>query len=463
MNTAVASRRVDRGLTRLPAAELARLTREGRVKAEEVTQAHLAAIEDREPDVQAFAHLVPDFALDQARALDGRRAAGLPVGPLYGVPVAVKDIIDVRGLPCENGTLLDSGRRPKADATVVARLREAGAVIVGKTVTTELAVYSPGKTRNPHDPERSPGGSSSGSAAAVAANMAPLALGTQTNGSVIRPAAYCGVVGYKPSRGLVSRTGILVQSPTLDCVGVFARTIEDAALLTDVLAVFDARDQAMRPGGPADLARLAAEAPPVRPRLALVRSPVWEQADDDTQAAFAEIKEALGEAADDVQLPEPFDRAHALHETIVLADIARHFARYCEHGRDRLSERLRGMIEKGQEILAVDYTLAQDWIEVLNAALETIFERYDAIVTPAATGEAPLGLGSTGSPVFSTIWTYCGTPAVTLPLLTGSHGMPMGVQLVGRRFYDGRLLRTARWLANAISIEGDGGREREGS
>ncbi len=454
MSIAARKRQPDAGLTKLDAGELARLAREGRVKAKEVTRVHLDAIGEREDKVRAWAHLDPEFALEQARALDRRRAAGLPLGPLHGVPVGVKDIIDVRGLPCENGTPLDSGRRPKEDAAVVARLREAGAVILGKTVTTELAVFHPGKTRNPHDPGRTPGGSSSGSAAAVAAGMVPLALGTQTNGSVIRPAAFCGVVGFKPSRGLVSRHGVLVQSETLDSVGTFSRSLEDAALLVDALAGYDSRDRAMRPGNRPALAELAAERPPVRPALAFVRSPVWSNADDDTKEAFDEIRTALGDAMDEVELPQPFSRAHDLHRAIHCADIARNYWRYYEKGRDSLSERLRGMIEEGRRVLAVDYALAHDWIELMNAALERIFDRYDAIVTPAASGQAPAGLDSTGDPAFCTIWTYCGTPAITLPLLTGSGGLPMGVQLVGRPLYDGRLLRTARWLTEAVGAEG---------
>jgi Asp-tRNA(Asn)/Glu-tRNA(Gln) amidotransferase A subunit family amidase len=242
-----------------------------------------------------------------------------------------------------------------------------------------------------------------------------------------------------------------VQSPTLDCLGIFSRSVEDAALLTDALAGYDARDRAMQPSGPPELSRLAAEPPPVRPALALVRSPVWEQADADTRGAFAELQETLGAALEEVALPEPFARAHSLHAAIMLADIARSFSRYYESGRDRLSDRLRGMIEEGRGVLAMDYALAHDWIDVLNAALDRIFDRFDAIVTPAAAGEAPAGLESTGSPAFCTIWTFCGVPAMTLPLFAGSSGLPMGVQLVGRRGYDGRLMRTARWLTETLA------------
>jgi Asp-tRNA(Asn)/Glu-tRNA(Gln) amidotransferase A subunit family amidase len=280
--------------------------------------------------------------------------------------------------------------------------------------------------------------------------MSPLAIGTQTNGSVIRPASYCGVVGLKPSRGLISRRGVLSQSPTLDTIGVFARTVEDAALVADALAGFDAGDRAMRPAAPPRLSAIAASEPPMRPNLALVRSPVWDEADEDVKGGFAELAEALGDAVAPVELPEPFPKAHAMHRAIMLADLAKSFSRYYEHGRDRLSDRLVGMIEEGRSVLAVDYALAHDWIEVLNAGLDRLFDRFDAIVTPAATGEAPLGLDGTGSPTFCTLWTYCGVPAVTLPLLVGRNGLPIGVQVVGRLGDDARLLRTARWLVRAL-------------
>ena len=425
----------------------------GAAKAVEMVAACLERIAEREPAVQAWAHLDPDHAMRQAEALDRHRATGRPIGPLHGVPVGVKDIIDTRDFPTENGTAFDAGRRPKADAAVVERLRAAGAIILGKTVTTELAVYTPGKTRNPRDPSRTPGGSSSGSAASVAAYMVPLALGTQTNGSVIRPAAFCGVVGFKPSRGLVSRRGILVQSPPLDAVGTFSRTVEDAALLTDVLAGYDDRDPASTLAARPDLLTIATSRPPVRPHLAFVRTSVWDKAEHEVREGFVELVDAVGDRIDTVDLPEPFARGHDWHRTIMLADIARSFGRYYDRDPAGLSDRLRGMVEAGLTVSAVEYNRALDGIAVLNAGLEKLFERYDAIVTPAAAGEAPAGLESTGDPAFATLWTYCGVPALTLPLLTGPNGLPVGVQLVGRRHYDGRLLRTAGWLTAALREE----------
>jgi Asp-tRNA(Asn)/Glu-tRNA(Gln) amidotransferase A subunit family amidase len=425
----------------------------GALKAVELTEACLARIEEREPEVQAWAHLDPGYAMRQAEAADRFRGTGRPTGPLHGVPVGLKDIIDTRDLPTENGTVFDSGRRPFNDAAAVERLRDAGAIILGKTVTTELAAFTPGKTRNPHDTSRTPGGSSSGSAAAVGAAMVPLAVGSQTNGSVIRPASFCGVVGFKPSRGLVSRRGILTQSPTLDAVGVFARTVEDAALLVDVLAGHDAGDPQTFAAAAPQLLATARSRPPVKPALALVRSSVWEMAEDDVREGFAELAEVLGERIVEVELPQPFPEALALHRTINMAEMARNYARYYNKDPALLSDRLRGMIEEGLSIRAVDYVRALDGVAVLNAGLEKVFERYDAIVTPAAPGEAPVG-EATGDPAFSTLWTYCGVPAVTLPILNGVNGMPIGVQLVGRRLYDGRLLRTAEWLSQRLRDEG---------
>ena len=443
----------DDGLTSLSAVEAARRLRDGALTSEQLVGACLERIEEAEPEVQAWAHLDPEHALEQARRLDAARQAGTACGPLHGIPVGVKDIFDTEDMPTENGTVLHAGRRPDYDATAVSLLRQAGAVILGKTVTTELAVYAPGKTRNPHDPERTPGGSSSGSAAAVAAHMVPLAVGSQTNGSVIRPASYCGVFGYKPTHGLISRHLVLPLSRQLDQLGVFARTVEDAVLIAEQLMAFDDRDPDMRPRTRPALVKTAAEEPPLDPVLAFVKSPVWDQADDDTKAAFAELVDILGENAAEVELPEPFNDAVEWHRTIMAADLARNLAPEYESGKDKLSATLREMIERGQKCLAVDYNRAVDRIPILNALLNQVFERYDAILTPAAVGEAPVGLGATGSPIFCTLWTYCGTPAVTLPLLVGANGLPLGVQLVGPRGDDARLLRTARWLVRRVADE----------
>jgi Asp-tRNA(Asn)/Glu-tRNA(Gln) amidotransferase A subunit family amidase len=336
------------------------------------------------------------------------------------------------------------------DAAAVSLLREAGAVILGKTVTTELAYYAPGKTRNPHDPARTPGGSSSGSAAAVAAGMVPLALGTQTNGSTIRPAAFCGIYGYKPTHGLVSRRNMLRLSRTLDHVGLFARTLEDLAILGEVVMRFDDEDEDMHPAAAPPLARVLAEEPPAEPKLAFVKTPVWDQAEAATKEAFAELLEALGAKAEPVELPEIFAEAWPAQKAIMEAGMAHNLRREFEQGREKLSPVMQETIARGRAVTARDYLAAQDLARSLAAEIGEIMFAYDAILTPAAPGPAPVGT-ATGSPAFSTLWTLTGVPALTLPLLADESGMPMGVQLVSRRGDDARLLRTARWLVSVLA------------
>jgi Asp-tRNA(Asn)/Glu-tRNA(Gln) amidotransferase A subunit family amidase len=377
----------------------------------------------------------------QAREADRRQASGAALGALHGVPVGVKDIFDTADMPTENGTVLHAGRRPQQDATAVARLRSAGAVILGKTVTAELAVYTPGKTTNPHDPRRTPGGSSSGSAAAVAARMVPLALGTQTNGSLIRPASYCGVLGFKPTHGSISRHGVLKQSRALDHVGVFARSADDLALAAGELFAADGND-------PDVAADIRLEVPQIvdSPRIAFVRSPVWPNATPSTQAAFETMAKRCSAFVHDIELPAVFASAIEWHRTIMESDLAESFAREYAEGRDRLSETLVQMIERGQRYTPASYERATEGVVGLVRELDRILASFDAIVTPATPSEAPLGLASTGSPVFCTIWTLCGVPAVSVPILEGADRMPLGAQLVGRRGQDGRLLAIARWL-----------------
>ncbi|MBM3528269.1 MAG: amidase [Alphaproteobacteria bacterium] len=430
--------------------EAAEHIREGRVSSSELVTDCLARIDEVDPGVQAWAHLDREHVLNQAMTLDRLRAEGKPTGPLHGVPIGIKDIFDTADYPTEFGSPLWAGRTPRHDAAAVARLRAAGAVIMGKTVTTEYAYFHPGKTRNPHDRERTPGGSSSGSAAAVAAHMVPGAIGSQTNGSVIRPAAYCGVVGFKPTHGTIPRTGALLLSRTLDHVGLFARTVEDVALLAESLAGHDPEDLDTRPKARPPFASTAASEPPLPPRFAFVKSPAWEHAEPVTREAFAELVDALGEQASEVEIGESYARAFDFQRTVMEVEMAHNFHRDYEQGGDKLSARLRQLIERGRAMRAVDYTGAVAAIGPMNEGLDAVFDEYDAILTPAAPGEAPRGLDSTGNPIFCTLWTYLGTPAVTLPLLRTEAGLPLGVQLVARRGNDARLLRTARWLVKTI-------------
>jgi Asp-tRNA(Asn)/Glu-tRNA(Gln) amidotransferase A subunit family amidase len=439
-------------LNGLTATDAARLIAGGALSSEDHVRACLARIEETEPAVQAWAHLDPEFALAQAREADLRRMRGEPCGPLHGVAVGIKDIIDVAGLPTEDGTVLHAGRLPRCDATVVSRLQAAGAVILGKTVTTELASYAPGRTRNPHHPEHTPGGSSSGSAAAVAAGQVPAALGSQTNGSIIRPASFCGVYGFKPSFGLVPRGGVLRLSRPLDHVGVLARSLADVALLTECIAGHDEGDPDTRPPrARPPLSAVLAQEPPLPPKVALVRTPFWDRLDADAQGAFDELAESLGSHAEPFELPASAARAVDWHRTIFEADLAASFELEYERGADRLSASMRGQIERGRQVSAVDYGKALARIEIVNAGFEELFARYDAIVTPATLGTAPKGLDATGDPLLATLWTYCGMPALSLPLAHGGNGLPLGIQLVGARGDDARLLRTARWLCTTVA------------
>jgi Asp-tRNA(Asn)/Glu-tRNA(Gln) amidotransferase A subunit family amidase len=441
-------------LAALNLTEAAAHIREGRIKSAELVHDCLARVDEIDGNVQAWAYLDRDYVMRQAEAADLHRMHGKPLGPLHGIPIGIKDIIDTGDMPTELGSAVWAGRTPRRDAFTVARLRADGALIMGKTVTTEYAYFHPGKTRNPHDPARTPGGSSSGSAAAVAAFMVPGAVGTQTNGSVIRPAAFCGVVGFKPTHGLIPRSGALLMSRSFDQIGVFARTVEDAALLAESLVGFDEEDPDTRPTGRPPFSSVASSEPPLPPRLAFVKSPVWSEAEADTQQAFASLMQSLGDAATELELSASYRRAIDLHRIAMEVEMAHNLHRDYEKARDQLSETLRGLIERGRTHRAVDYAAAIAGIGSLNSSIEEVFNEFDAILTPAAPGVAPRGLESTGNPIFCTIWTYLGLPAISLPLLQSEEGLPIGVQLVGRRGYDPRLLRTARWLVKTVTGKG---------
>jgi Asp-tRNA(Asn)/Glu-tRNA(Gln) amidotransferase A subunit family amidase len=427
------------------AAEIAR----GTLSAEDYARACLDRIAAVEDEVRAFAHLDPEHALAQARALDRRRSEGLPLGPLHGVPVAIKDIFDTADYPTECGSPILAGRRPHDDAGVVAKLRAAGAVIIGKAVTTEFAYFHPNKTRNPHDVERTPGGSSSGSAAAVAAGMAPLALGSQTNGSVIRPAAFCGVLAIKPTHGLISRAGVLMLSRVLDHVGVFARSVEDLALMLDVIAGYDPADPDTRPYACPAFRAVALEEPPLPPSFALVRTPVWDKADVAAKAALEALAKEL--RAQEIDLPPYYAEAWQAQRVIMAADMASNLGVFVDKGGE-MSQALRDLLAEGRKVTAVEYHAAVRDARRYGEGLSEIFEQHaDAIITLSARGVAPLGHASTGDPAFCTLWTLTGLPAMNLPILEDDEGLPIGVQIVGAHGRDERLLRTAQSLLAARS------------
>jgi Asp-tRNA(Asn)/Glu-tRNA(Gln) amidotransferase A subunit family amidase len=420
---------------RLTACEMHAEIVAGRLSSVDLVIDCLRRITIREPMIGAWAHLNADFALAQARAADGALSDGKPLGPLHGIPVGIKDIIDTDTLPTEYGTPAFAGRLATSDAETVRRLKAAGAIIMGKTVTTELAFYGPGKTRNPCDPQRTPGGSSSGSAAAVADFHVPLALGSQTAGSILRPASYCGVMGFKPTFGSIPLDGVISQSPPLDTLGGYARSVADLARLTAILS-----DQ------PCDLPAL-----PSRPlRLAFVKTPSWPQGDEPMCSAFERLVAANPEVVDEVPLPSTFEDTGGLQRAVQFHDIAQNYGSIVDKHADVISAKLKEVVADGRTVNEVDYQAALIRREPLYKAVQPIFETYDAILTPAAQGIAPLGLSATGSPMFNFLWTYLGVPAISIPLLD-VNGLPLGVQLVGRRNDDAHLLAVADAAMKALT------------
>jgi Asp-tRNA(Asn)/Glu-tRNA(Gln) amidotransferase A subunit family amidase len=431
--------------------EAAQAVRRGDLSSEDLTRALLERIARLDNKVQAFQWIDPARALDLARQADRRSRSGETLGPLHGIPIGIKDIIETQGIPTTMGSPIFDGHVPARSAALVHRAEAAGAFVLGKTVTTEFAYFSPGKTRNPWNPAHTPGGSSSGSAAAVAMGFLPGAVGTQTNGSMIRPAAFCGVVGYKPTAGLISLTGVHPFSPSLDQPGVFTRSVPDAALLAAALVEMGDPDAAARAGKrviPGDLVPMARP-----PRLVAVRSPVWRKADLQAQEHFRAIVARLRAAGAEVQeqeLPPSFERAHAVHRTIMCAEGARGFAELQRHQRERLSPHLNALIDEGIGI--PDSELARDLErrDQLAQELDAFLSTFDGVITPPAPGEAPAELTQTGDPAFCTIWSLCGVPAVTIPAGQGLHGLPLGLQVVGPRTSDDDVLSVALWCDERV-------------
>lgn len=437
-------------LSALSASEAVAKIRDGRINSVDLVEACLGRIRGSDDAIGAWTHLDEDAARAQASDLDRLRQAGKPLGPLHGVPVGLKDIIDTAGMPTGRGSPIHQDRRPTNDAAIVERLREAGAVIMGKTVTTEFAFVHPGKTTNPHDIKRTPGGSSSGSAAAVAAGHVPLAIGSQTNGSTIRPASFCGVYGFKPTRGIVPRRGVLETSRTLDQIGVFGRSLDDVALLADVLAIYDPSDPMSYPRARPDMVSGARSDAPVEPNFAWFDLGYNKGLSSAAHGGFAELLEALGEArVDRIPAPKSFDDVIACHRVVHETEIARQLHDEIENHWDEISDTLKPILKRGLDTKEPDYQEALALVSGAETYFAEFFNDYDAVLTPSAAGEAPLrspDSPSTGDPIFCTIWTFAGLPSLSVPMLVGENDLPIGVQLVGAQEEDDRLLRSARWL-----------------
>jgi Asp-tRNA(Asn)/Glu-tRNA(Gln) amidotransferase A subunit family amidase len=402
----------------------------GKLTAEAFVRDCLDRIAQREPVVKAWAFLDPQLAIAQARAADA-----LGGGILRGVPIGVKDIIDTYDMPTGHNSPIFAGKVPFGDAACVALCRTANAVIMGKTVTTEFANRHPGPTTNPHNAAHTPGGSSSGSAAAVADGHVPLAFGTQTGGSVIRPAAYCGVIGYKPTFNDFSRTGIKMQCHSLDTLGLMARTLDDIALLRGAVLKL--------PPVPIDRGSAA-------PRVGFCRTPIWDEASADTKALLERVAATLatkGASVVDVALAAPFSDILDDHAAISGWESARNYADERLRNPDKVSAELMAGLKKGLAVTLERYAAAQRKSAAFKAHVDSLFDEVDVLLCPSAPGEAPAGVEYTGDPRFNSIWTLAGTPCVTLPAGTGPKGLPLGIQLVGLRHEDDRLLSTAAWVA----------------
>lgn len=418
-------------LNELTATEIVAAIGSGKTTCEAVTRACLDRVAERDPEVQAWQYLNPDQAIAEARARD----RSIKRGPLVGVPFTVKDIIDTSDMPTEYGSPIYAGHRPRADAACVALTRKAGGVLLGKAVTTEFANVHPSKTRNPRDLRRTPGGSSSGSAAAVADHMVALSIGSQTSGSTVRPASFCGVFGYRPTYGDLRCAGIKEAAGSLDTLGLIARSVEDIALYRDVLLDIEPEP-------------IAANAP--APRVGFCRTHLWSLLEASTQDLFENAARRLaraGASVSDVELPKDFEGIPDAHRLISGFEFSRNFTWEIEHHWEKISETLRnGRIKDGLSCSYESYLESRALAERCRQRIAPILEQYDVLLTACATGEAPVGLHTTGNPKLALIWTTVHVPAISVPVFRGPNGMPIGAYLVGKRNRDRELLAFARWI-----------------
>lgn len=435
--------------------EATQALQQGSITAEELAASCLSCIARHDPQILAWAWLDPAVAVEKAKTVDRLFKQGTWLGHLHGIPIGVKDIIFTEGIPTAMGSPIFREFVPGFSATCVRKLEECGAFVLGKTVTTEFASQHPGKTRNPWDSRCTPGGSSSGSAAAVATKFTPGALGSQTRGSTIRPAVYCGVVGYKPSFGLISRHGVNPLSATLDHVGVITRTVDDAGLLASCMIGYDPLDpgSVQTDGSFGDLAEIRLPERP--PKLAAVRSPLWHLVEHPQRKLFATNQRSLrrsGAKIDEIALPHSFDNAIDIARVIQLAEIAHSYSDLITRYPSLISKRFHEFVDQGSRFSAVTYLDALRSREQLSRELAKFFEGYDAIITPPATGEPPKTLETTGDANLCTIWTLCGAPAVGIPSGVGPNNMPMGLQVVGPYLRDYETLQVAKWCAARLKF-----------
>jgi Asp-tRNA(Asn)/Glu-tRNA(Gln) amidotransferase A subunit family amidase len=426
-------RRAD-GPEPLTVVESARSLAAGESTVESIVRACLERIEAREPTVKAWEYLDPERAL--ARAIELDRVPSAARGPLHGIPLAVKDIFDTFDMPTGYGSPIYRDHRPRVDAAIVSIARQRGTIVVGKLVTTEFAAWPPGPTTNPHDVTRTPGGSSSGPAAAVAAGMVPVAFATQTTGSIVRPAAFCGVVGYKPTHGTLSCVGVKAISDTFDTVGVMTRTVEDAAFVVGALA-----------GRDLDVPR---EMP--APRLGICRTSEWPAAARETVDLFEALPEVLTAAGGrpvSVTLPSSYSGLVEAQHRVWTFEIARCLADEYRRFADSIREPLRGMIEEGKAMPLEEYEESRELVRSCRSELSGVFGSLDALIVPSAPGEAP-PLATTGDPIFNRAWSALGTPAVNVPAGSGPSRLPLGVQIVGMPGRDARTLACAAWVEAAL-------------
>ena len=428
---------------------------EGRLTSRQWVEHCLGRIRENEA-IGAWSYVDEERALARADEMDWMRKDGSAFGSLHGCPIGLKDIIEVQGMPHGCGSPL-MGETSKTNASLVDALEAAGAVIVGKTETTEFAFLNPSRTKNPHSLEHSPGGSSAGSAAAVASGDVPVTIGSQTNGSVIRPASYCGIYAMKPSAGIIPRTGVFEQSPTLDQMGLFATSLEDLGLVVDALSVHDSRDpHSIAAPRPSCFAGAQAE-PPMEPNFAIMTLPYSDLQSHACTEGFREVADSLEGRVEILEAPPTFEQLIEAQRTIHLTEAFRAFDSMGFIGKPQLSEVITKMLAEGQSISQSKYEEALIIRDSLTEFFDNFFEDFDAILSPSSSGEAPLlSEGHTGNPIFCTVWTLAGLPSLNLPILQGESGLPIGLQMIGRRRDDARLLRTARWFMTALFNEGEG-------